>query len=492
MAEEEKKVSPREEDLPSGPGTSLERMFDTTSTPVHRPLDLLESFDRPYADTRAFWAVFAMSAVMGACVGLFAIAFFLACDDLPIVIYDRNSTPVAAQYEYLQGEPYWIGVGAATGLVVGVTKAIFLLEDWPHLAIELRHRSTNFLTALLVCILTIVGQIGGVPMGPEAGLGAAGAFGGKAFGVFVRKYFSPRYGGQSQANQKVLTLAGMAAALAPLFPSPFLSLILVEELAFETQHSLLDIAILAVATTASFAVHTAIVGNTYLRADKLALFNLAPETSTSYDFAIGILFGFAGIVVTLAYFLIAGMVMIARKKLSKFLANRFPNFPQRAAILVKCLIGGVLYGILNFIFPLVVGSGNYQLAAVAGFRSEFSSGLLVSSAVVRMLAYWIVAEMGFVGGLFFPLLLIGQSVGVAIIEWTGVSTSLALSCMLTTPIVTFLPAHAAAIFLPFFIYNVDQGFLFPIFTAVMTASLCFSGIGIPQALVKLGRRFENE
>ena len=246
-----------------------------------------------------------------------------------------------------------------------------------------------------------------------------------------------------------------------------MSLILVEELVFEKQRRGLELGVLSAAATASFAVHSAIRGNPYTISND-NVFDLSAFPSTLYDWAIGILFGFAGALLAAIYFAFGRLI----KTIRIFLSRKTQCIPFSARIIGRCVIGGLLYGTLNYIFPLNVSSGNYQLGVVALAAQSpetIDSLLLMSSVAIRLLSYWIVCEAGFVGGMFFPLFLVGEMTGASIIRWTGVSPALALSCMLTTFLAAFVPGPITAIILPFYIFNVGQGFLFPIFVAVAVA-----------------------
>ena len=201
--------------------TELQESWEDSGRHVIPPLRLGELFEDPYAVSRVFWLLLFCSALMGALVGLFAIVFFLAVDNVPSRIFfgSGNYTTVTIdEFSYLGGQWYWILIGLACGLVVGITKAMFLMDRYPHLFHILKSRDVHYLTALLVVFLTIVGQIGGVPLGPEAGLAAGGAAIGKACGMLLEKILPARF--VHPDAQTLLCLAGITASLAPLFPSP--------------------------------------------------------------------------------------------------------------------------------------------------------------------------------------------------------------------------------------------------------------------------------
>jgi H+/Cl- antiporter ClcA len=74
-------------------------------------------------------------------------------------------------------------------------------------------------------------------------------------------------------------------------------------------------------------------------------------------------------------------------------------------------VGGAIYGSLMYVFPLTLGDGSVQLGTVLKYPSEIGNDVLAASVFAKLLSYWICAECGFVGGIFFPCLLTSVMLG---------------------------------------------------------------------------------
>ena len=87
----------------------------------------------------------------------------------------------------------------------------------------------------------------------------------------------------------------------------------------------------------------------------------------------------------------------------------------KAGIWVNCVLGGTLFGIFNYVFPLTVGSGEAVMGPVVQGSASLSSGLLISSAFMKMVTFH-TCSAGLVGGTFFPLLLTELLTGQAVAD----------------------------------------------------------------------------
>lgn len=111
-----------------------------------------------------------------------------------------------------------------------------------------------------------------------------------------------------------------------------------------------------------------------------------------------------GGILALAYFLVGVVVTV----IFKILETLLDRIHRRFRIFLCCFIAGTLYGLFNFLFPLVFGSGNLVLDSIVILGPILPSGLLVSSLFMKMVSYWVCTKGGLVGGAIFPLIAIGM------------------------------------------------------------------------------------
>lgn len=475
----------------TGPGDN-----DTTpSAPAKKqdgkeaaPSDTGSLIEPPFAQTRSFWIAFIVSWVVGGILGLVAFCYVKAIDFVPrsYATLDNPGFPSSpGTLTYLAGKPFWIGIGAATGFVVGGLKVVTKTDDWPSFAVDLREKHVQPWMSLRVFVLGMISIMGGACLGPEAGLGAAGSLGGQLAANLLERF---KLLGSDQ-DPKQIVAAGAAASLAPLFPSPFLSTVLCGE-AGGWGGSRAAALILAGAS-GSFAVYYSLTPESYLDAKGLLIRDVGQRTANVYDFAIGILFGMGGGVVAIVHLLIGGIIKgvfgAIKTKLDGTLGIKF-------RIMFTCTLSGTLYGLFSYLFPLTLGTGSELLSPVVQLGPALAPGLLVSSALIKSISFWTCTHGGLVGGMVFPSLLMGTMIASAVSTWTGLPLGLAVNCGFPVVAAAFMPMPIFWIVLTFLCFMWNQQVLFPIFTSVGIAYLVCIGLGLPQFLMSRAeqRRLKKE
>ncbi|KAI9024836.1 chloride channel [Hyaloraphidium curvatum] len=430
----------------------------------------------PYANTRTFWVSFAGAVVCGGVLGLFATGYVLAIRKAPAAwsaAGDAGFPQLPASLFPGAGAPWWIGVTAAAGLIVGLGKALTGLDAYPSFAQDLAEKAVEPWIALRVCLLCVVGVCGGISMGPEAGLGAAGCLAGHVTAwLLIRAKLLP------QAAMPDLVGAGAAAALAPLFPSPLLSLLISSEIGGPQGPAATALA--AAGATASFAVYTALQVPTYLDASALALRYEGERNARVWDFAAALVVGLAGAAIGFIHLLIGGIVRALVTALKKPLDARLG---ARARIPLLTTLAGAICGLITYGLPLTFGTGEPTLASVVALGPLLPGWLLAASIAAKSVSFWTCEACGLVGGPVFPTLSMGTMMGSAAATWTGLDRAVALNAGMPAVVASFVRAPASWILLSFlsFFWNVEV--LFPITVAVFASHLACVGIGGPQALM---------
>lgn len=435
-----------------------------------------------FAQTAIFWITCFSAVFVGGLCGLACVGYIMGIEQVPLLwsqVGNQGFPDSALSLTYLSGKLWWIGMGAATGLLVGTIKATTHMDTYPSFIVELREREVDPWMSVRVVTLCIISVFGGATVGPEAGLGAMGSLIGQTSARLLQRF---KWG--QGVDAKELTFAGACAALAPMMPSPIIALILCAE-ASKQRISSRTAALLFAASTASFGVYSSINPESYLNPMVIEpAIDIAQDIST-YDFAVGILFGVLGAGLALSYFLIGAVVKGAFAALHKLLDHRIGT---RVRVLVLCTLSGALYGVLGYIFPLTLGTGEAQLRSVVQLGPQLSSGLLVSSAFAKMLTYWICASGGLVGGIIMPIFLTGTMMGSAVSQWTGTNYAVALACATPSLAAAFVPFPQFWIWLIFLTFMLGVKLLFPIYASVFTAYIIFVGLGVPHALLALRDR----
>ena len=214
-------------------------------------------------------------------------------------------------------------------------------------------------------------------MGPEAGLGA--------FGGAVGQFIATRVRHLPETRRKLYVVASMAGAFSAFLPSPFTSMLLTTELG--KPPNLWDISYMhvvvmySVAAGAGFVVYYAITGFTYLSPENLYKAASSVQVYNQNYIFIGVLFGFMGSALAVVFFLVGGVVKAVMGKVRLALEGRVG---RRAADVGMSVIGGTIYGVFMYVFPLTIGDGSMQLPTVLSSRQAIGSSVLAVSAFAKM------------------------------------------------------------------------------------------------------------
>ena len=139
--------------------------------------------------------------------------------------------------------------------------------------------------------------------------------------------------------------------------------------------------------------------------------------------------------------IILGNVYYASHKVVNFTFKIFKN-----NILIKCIIGGLILGLVGTYLPLTMFSGEEQIATIVESGTTIGIIMLIVIGVVKIILTNICIESGLKGGHFFPMIFAGVAVGYAMslifnidpILAMAVTTSSFLANILRKPIAVVL------------------------------------------------------
>ena len=82
-------------------------------------------------------------------------------------------------------------------------------------------------------------------------------------------------------------------------------------------------------------------------------------------------------------------------------------------ILIKCIIGGLILGLIGTILPLTMFSGEEQIITIVETGRNIGIVVLILTSIIKVLLTNICIESGLKGGHFFPMIFSGISLGYA-------------------------------------------------------------------------------
>ena len=157
-----------------------------------------------------------------------------------------------------------------------------------------------------------------------------------------------------------------------------------------------------------------------------------------------------------------GIIFLSFDKLTKKISSLFGE-----NILLKCIIAGLILGILGTLFPLAMFSGELQMEEVANTYKNIGIVTLIILAVVKLFLTNTCINLGLKGGEFFPCILAGICLGFAFGLLFNINLIFSV-CILTTSLLAYVIKKPVATVLLLMI-------CFPI--AAIPAMLVASAIG---------------
>lgn len=238
--------------------------------------------------------------------------------------------------------------------------------------------------------IAAVTLIAGFSLGPEVPTGMAAA-GLAAFAVSRRLI--------RRSDADVAMSAAIMGAWGGLFTAPFTALLVSIELTVG-RRVLRWVRLAADATAAivGFAIFFAVDAGW---SNVLRLLDLPSFELRLVDLALAAGFGVVGALIGTIF------------KLS-MLGTRRLAMPLQGHPLVRCTAAGLVLGLIGMALPLTLFLGTDGLVQVTDDPAALGAGLILVSALVKIVATTGALSFGFVGGPIFPLLFVGGSIGAVI------------------------------------------------------------------------------
>lgn len=438
--------------------------------------------DYAFGRNGAFWRGLLWSASAGAVLGLCALVFMNAVSYFPSLWQGKDYMKDATKVCYMCGEPWWIAVSAAGGLLVGLIRVRYLPEKPAGFLEEAMTQHVDVKEAPFILLLTTISLSAGASVGPEAGLGSLGGALGVGWAHIRGKI--PGMKPLTKREQRMNTVTGMSGALGSLLPSPFLSVMLMLELGGQKifKHYLESAAHSAVAATASYIVYQLVVGHTTLKTMTLPIsandvLLIQPFKVEYYGYAI--LLGIASSFLGMTVLVLMGLFKAIFARAEEFLG-------KKTAMAVMPTIAGVVVGVAGYLLPLTFGDGSEQIPSlimplkgcdVAGnnldcYNGRFlSTPVLLATMLVKMVTFAVSSNFGLIGGVMFPNFFVGTAAGVLANRWFSSVLPIWISvpCMMAAVPASFVPTPITMALLPCvtFVFGGQQ--TAPVFLAVVTA-----------------------
>lgn len=348
----------------------------------------------------SLWRSVILAVPVGVGTGVLALGFLLVID------WATNAVWSSIEPEAFSGDAYWILILGAGGFVVGWMRRLLAVPEHVTGAIEaIAEADVDHRLVPKTVAVSVVSLVSGAALGPTFGLVMLG--GGLASLIAAQT-------GTSNDERSVWILSGQSAGLGGAIASPILAAIIGMEIGPNRPPEFDRRAVPALlAATASFAIVVPVLGRVFLD-----LYSLPPYDFRAVDVLAGAAFGVLGAIIAI----VAGVTIRSIGKLGTTLRTR---------PVIRATLGGLALGLIGVVLPFTMFSGSTQLADLIAQGTELAPGLILATAVGKMVALGVSLGSGFIGGNVFPMVFIGGAFGVLVhAVFPTVPYALAVSCLM--------------------------------------------------------------
>lgn len=459
--------------------------------------DMKGLLGRPWADNFEFYLDFVAISLVGAVMGFASIPYMWVVDEVsdwwlkklgPADFMEKAST-----LDFMAGSPWWILVCWLGCTGVGILKAVIGLDQYPSFITELKHQAVDPWQSAKICLTCMASLCAGAVLGPEAGLGGTGsAFGYIACILVNRSGLVSQDPERMDDRRRAYILSGMSAAFGSILPAPFVAVLLVGEIASLGTETNGDEEFMAGRKLPNKVMVFLVPAATFAFAARYITVDLPsspfPAALLPYDkwsplIAIGL--GVLGAVAGLIFLILNG---ITKAMYSRLGSNIERCLGAKARIVLVASLAGALVGVVTYLFPLCVGSGRSQMKAAIKHGPELGTWVLVGTAFGKALAYWLSANGGLVGGIFFPAMFLGMLVGDVCSRLFDVKRGEAVLIMLGAVPGSFVTAPLTMLSLPVGMFVTGPLHTIGIFMGITVSNTCLVGTGLLLKLLERAAR----
>ncbi len=392
--------------------------------------------------TDADWLpTIASAAVIGGIGAIVALAFSAVVAAGQGVLWADEVDPAA-----FSGSWRIVAILTGAGLLVGVIHRLDPTAREENAFVALGTGSIDPRPVPGGVLISVVSLIGGFSLGPEVPTGMA------AGGIAT---WWGRRRGRSQSQMHADTTAAITGAWGGLFTTPFVGTLLGVELSVGAR--ILDwrrIAADATAAVVGFSVFFAVESGW---SQTLRFLSLAPYNLEVWHLLVA--FGLG----------VAGAVLGTLFKISA-LATRALAAPLHDRPIIRSTMVGFVLGLVGFALPLTLFLGTEGLTQVTEDPRAIGIGVIVVSAIVKLIATSGALSFGFIGGPTFPLLFTGGAFGsVLFVAAPDVPEALAVTALMAAVASAVIPAPFSLAVLALLIGGIGATEAPPVFVAALVA-----------------------
>jgi len=448
--------------------------------------DLPSNDQDGFAQNKQWWIQVCVGLICAVISAFSSVALLDAAEEVPKRWMDNGNFDEPSDCDLYSGKKYFIPLIGGAGLIIGL---ISIWSKFPEERLgffkEVQHCDVKWREVPITFFLSAASLAAGTSLGPEQALAMAG--GGVA--SMLAEYWGPELGLDDPVEKRLAILAGFISAMASLFPSPILALLIIVEFTPPPKAYMECITLFTIVAVVNYTIFYLIEDLPFSYLGTLSQ-NLVITENWNFKFndmwiavIIGVMSALIGLMTVITVGIMKQIFLRIKERLKAATGN--DNIHR----VVNPLIGGLVIGCLAWLAPLTIGDGCLALKPIVKFGAtdQLSKHTLLCTLFAKMFAMAISMNCGFVGGFLFPLITIATLAGV--LAWKIAQeyddtqpVGLYVSCFLAAVPGSFAPMPLTLICLPALIFFLGLDQIAPIFTSVGISYLCLCGSGLFERL----------
>ncbi len=320
------------------------------------------------------------------------------------------------------------------GLIIGLWKHKF--GDFPEdlndvmkkIKQDKRYSYSKIKSSIVSALLPLVI---GASIGPEAGL--TGIIAGLYTWIFDKiKLFKKEF--------QDLTSIGLTATLGTIFKSPlfgFVEPLENEEQTYFPKNSKKVLYFIAILSSFGIFILLNKIANNHT-----GLHSLGKVSLSNINYLYVIILIIIGIILGYIYFISHKVIKLLFK-------------PLKNNILIKCIIGGLILGIIGYLLPLTMFSGEEQIFIITEKGISITCIMLIIISIVKIFLTNICIETGLKGGHFFPMIFAGISLGLGMSMILNIDPIISMALVTSSFLANVLKKPLAVVLLLIIVFPIN-------------------------------------
>ena len=148
--------------------------------------------------------------------------------------------------------------------------------------------------------------------------------------------------------------------------------------------------------------------------------------------------------------ILLGYIYFISHKLVKISFNKI-----KTNMILKCTIGGLILGIIGYLLPLTMFSGEEQIEVILTTGTKIGIIILILTSILKIILTNICIESGLKGGHFFPMIFSGIAFGYAMSILLNIDPVISMAVVTTSFLANIMKKPLAVVLLLMIVFPIN-------------------------------------